>query len=388
MECKNIWFINAGEPLPIQGNKPHRMSHWMTRLSILGHKVTFFTTDFEHQRKSFINSTEIPDNYELLESKVSYSKNVSIKRLINHFYLGRSLKKRLDNTPKPDLLVCSYPTIYSTFIATKFAKKHNIPVVIDVRDLWPDIFISPKIGQLILMPLYQQKKYIFKNATRVIGVSPKYVSWASPNADTEVNTLPLSQYHASPKSAAIKDNICPIKLIFVGTLGTTYDLILISVISELLTKNNIEHQMTVCGEGPQKVFLTNSTKNNPNVVFRGWLKKNELDRELKDSHLGLMLYKSKSPQGWPNKLIEYMSYGLPIINSLKGESWHIIEQNGIGVNIERDNLEPIINWIQKDIVQNYHAISDKTLNAFHENFDEETIFNKLLNIIENVTTNS
>ena len=80
MDCKNIWFINAGEPLPIQGNKPHRMSHWMTRLSILGHKVTFFTTDFEHQRKSFLSSREIPDNYELLESKVSYRKNVSLKR--------------------------------------------------------------------------------------------------------------------------------------------------------------------------------------------------------------------------------------------------------------------------------------------------------------------
>lgn len=146
--------------------------------------------------------------------------------------------------------------------------------------------------------------------------------------------------------------------------------------------------MTVCGEGPQKSILANLTKNNPNVVFRGWLKKDELDRELKVSHIGLMLYKSKSPQGWPNKLIEYMSYGLPMINSLKGESWHTIEQNEIGVNIERDNLEPIINWIQNDIVQNYPAISDRTLKAFHENFDEETIFNKLLNIIENVTTNS
>lgn len=83
-----------------------------------------------------------------------------------------------------------------------------------------------------------------------------------------------------------------------------------------------------------------------------------------------------------------MSYGLPMINSLKGESWHTIEQYEIGLNIERDNLEPIINWIQNEIVQNYHAVSDRTLKAFHENFDEETIFNKLLNIIENDTTNS
>ena len=84
------------------------------------------------------------------------------------------------------------------------------------------------------MPLYQQKKYIFKNATRIIGVSPKYLRWAFPNSDTEVNTLPLSQYHASPKSATIKENIRPIKLIFVGTLGTTYDLSLIGIIFRII----------------------------------------------------------------------------------------------------------------------------------------------------------
>ena len=59
----------------------------------------------------------------------------------------------------------------------------------------------------------------------------------------------------------------------------------------------------------------NSTKNNPNVVFRGWLKKDELDESLKDSHIAYAL-QNKSPQGWPTSLSS-MSYGLPMINSLK-----------------------------------------------------------------------
>ena len=350
MECKNIWLINVGEPLPTQGNKPHRMSHWFVKLSNLGYKLTFFTTDFEHQRKIFLKKDEIPEGYELLESKISYKKNRSFKRLINHFFLGRSLKNRLKIAETPDLLICSYPTIYMTYIAVKFGKKHNIPVIVDVRDLWPDIFIKPIIGKILFMPLYIQKNYIFKKATRVIGVSPKYVSWATPNRDIQNNTLPLTQYHASPKSDDLISKIFPLKLIFAGTLGNTYDLSLITVISELLTENNIEHQITVCGEGPLKSFLTNSIQNNQNVVFRGWLKKKELDNELKCSHIGLMLYKKKSPQGWPNKLIEYLSYGLPIINSLKGESWNLIELHRMGVNIDSDNLEPIIDWIKKVIV--------------------------------------
>jgi len=83
-----------------------------------------------------------------------------------------------------------------------------------------------------------------------------------------------------------------------------------------------------------------------------------------------------------------LSYGLPIINSLKGESWNLIELHRMGVNIDSDNLEPIIDWIKKVIVPNYSIISNRSLNVFNENFDEETVFNKLLNIIENDTASS
>lgn len=388
MRCKNIWLINVGEPLPTQGNKPHRMSHWFFKLSNLGYKLTFFTTDFEHQRKIFLKKNETPEGFELLESKIGYKKNRSFKRLINHFFLGRSLKNRMEIAKIPDLIICSYPTIYMTYIAVKFGNKHNIPVIVDVRDLWPDIFIKPIVGKVLFMPLYIQKNLIFSKATRVIGVSPKYVNWATPNRDIQPNILPLTQYHASPKPDDLTSNIFPLKLIFAGTLGNTYDLSLINVISELLTENNIEHHITVCGEGPNKSFFTNSIQNNQNVFFRGWLTKDELDNELKRSHIGLMLYKKKSPQGWPNKLIEYLSYGLPIINSLKGESWNLIELHRMGVNIDSDNLEPIIDWIKKVIVPNYSIISNRSLNVFNENFDEETVFNKLLNIIENDTASS
>jgi glycosyltransferase involved in cell wall biosynthesis len=275
-----------------------------------------------------------------------------------------------------------------SYVATKFAKINGVPVVIDVRDLWPDIFINPVIGKRILFPLYRQKRYIFNNANRVIGVSPNYVKWAQPNSSHNLNTLPLSQYGPTPKVAEVLNNTNFLRLVFVGTLGVTYDLILISMISELLTENNIIHQIAVCGEGPRKEELIDSISGNTNVIFRGWLQKEELDMELRRSHIGLMLYKEESPQGWPNKLIEYMSYGLPIINSLTGESWGLVDENKIGVNINRDDLEPIIDWIKSDILSNYQLASERTLEVFIKNFDESSIFSNLLRIIENDTTNS
>lgn len=386
MKGKEIWLINSGEPLPINGNKPHRMSHWKVKLSQYGFKVTFLTTDFEHQRKIFLEKEKVPDGYELLESKVRYRRNFSFSRVVNHYILGRSLRRYLASTKRvPDLILCSYPTVYMAYIATKFGKKNCIPVIVDIRDLWPDSFIKPIIGRVILFPLYFQKKFVLKNATKLIGVSPNYVRWASPKADVRLYTLPLTQYKVSSKSESIIQNIHPLKLIFVGTLGKTYNLRLINLISVFLSKHRVVHQIKVCGDGPRRKFLWNLTKENPNVKFLGWLNKEDLDNELRTSHIGLMLYKEKSPQGWPNKLIEYMSYGLPIINSLKGESWKIIDELKIGVNIDSDFLEPILEWIRKDVFVNYEEISTRTITAFEENFKEETVFKKLIEIIEDAT---
>ena len=388
MKCKKIFLVNAGEPLPIDGNKPHRMSHWMTKLSAIGYEVTFFTTDFEHQRKIPLANRSIPNGYRLLNSRVSYSKNVSLRRLVNHYFLGRSLKRALWNSEKPDLILCSYPTIYMTYIATLFGSRNNVSVIVDVRDLWPDTFMNPIIGKFLLFPLYKQKNFIFNNATIITGVSPEYVKWANPNSFTLSNTLPLSQYKPTIKEKVIMMNMDPLKLIFVGTLGDTYDLGLISMISQSLSLSNINHQINVCGDGPQKDAFLDSIEGIPQVVYLGWLTKEEIDRELKSSHIGLMLYKRDSPQGWPNKLIEYMSYGLPMVNTLTGESWNLIQENQLGINIERSSLDPMIDWIKKEVIPNYRLHSEKTLEVFKEYFDEETTFNSLLNIIENVTTHS
>jgi len=388
MKFKRIYFVNAGEPLPIEGNKPHRMSHWMTKLSQKGYDISFITTDFEHQRKIWITQKKIPKGYHLLKSRFGYKKNVSIKRLANHYFLGKSLKKMLLNLEKPDLIVCSYPTIYMSYIATIYGKKNDIPVLVDVRDLWPDIFINPIIGRFLLFPLYIQKNFIFSNATIIAGVSPRYVEWATSDSSSMLNVLPLTQYSPIPKGREVLNSRNPLKLIFVGTLGDTYDLDLINKISESLTLSQINHEIVVCGDGPKKEAFLKATELIPQVIFLGWLKKKDLDLVLKSSHIGLMLYKDTSPQGWPNKLIEYMSFGLPVVNSLPGESWKLIREERVGINIEHGNLEPMISWIKKEVIPNYQHNSEQTLKVFKEFFDEETTFNKLLKIIDDVTTNS
>ena len=88
MKSKLIWLVNIGEPLPIDGNKPHRMSNWKFLLEKDGYDVKFLTTNFEHQRKKWINVNL--DGYVSLNSLIKYKKNISIGRLLNHLFISLS----------------------------------------------------------------------------------------------------------------------------------------------------------------------------------------------------------------------------------------------------------------------------------------------------------
>ena len=42
----------------------------------------------------------------------------------------------------PDLILCAYPAIELSRAGVQFANKIGVPVVVDIRDLWPDIFVE------------------------------------------------------------------------------------------------------------------------------------------------------------------------------------------------------------------------------------------------------
>ena len=379
---KIIWLINVGEPLPLDGNRMHRMCAWKTQLEKEGNYVTFFTTDFEHQRKQWIN--DVPAGFTILKSYIPYKKNISIARLLNHFLLSFSLWRVLGNQNfKADVILVSYPTIWLSFIAIIYARLNNIKVIVDVRDKWPDIFLVHPSLYLVLWPLFLLKKYIFNNTNHLISISPAYYNWALSNKSIDnENILPLVQANVMKVERKMLPN-APIKLLFVGSLGTTYNLEMILTIHDTLIQKNIPFQIHICGDGPRKEWLIENIGNRKHIIMCGWLNKEELQLKLNEAHFGLMLYYPNAPQGWPNKLIEYMANGLPIINTLKGESWTLVENERLGFNFQSDDIFELVNWLfdlknNDNVFQNYIHRNY----ALHENsFTEQSNISKLLKIL-------
>jgi hypothetical protein len=127
-----IWLITIGEPLPIDGanDRLHRSGMLAILLVSKGHEVVWWTSTFDHARKkqrfNIDTSIEINDcfNIRLLRS-VNYKKNMSINRIINHYMLARKFSKLARLESRPDIILCSFPPIELSVVATRYGKERK-----------------------------------------------------------------------------------------------------------------------------------------------------------------------------------------------------------------------------------------------------------------------
>ena len=395
----NIWFVCVGEPVPLDGNinNLHRCGQLAYKFAKNGNKVLWITSNFDHFTKSKISEAEtrkLSNNLfvRLLETK-EYKKNISIKRFISHFFIANTLKKEindLQNLNSPDIIYASYPTIELPYELVKFANEKNIPIIVDVRDLWPDIFLSaiPQslhfLAKVFLFPWYRKKSFIFKNANSIIAISNGFLNFAykaSSRGKSKLDKVIYKSYNSNFKI----DNICSDKfrVVYVGAISrnkTNLDIVI-----ESFNSLDLNHELVICGDGDDLDYYKSLVKNN-NIIFKGWVSKHDMIDIMNSCDVGIVPLKSRFDfkLALVNKAVEYLSYGKPIISSLEGDLKEFIKENQVGLSYSNsDELKECILQISKD-KKYQNELSQNAISVFKENFDFERNFLEIENHFKNL----
>ena len=117
-----------------------------------------------------------------------------------------------------------------------------------------------------------------------------------------------------------------------------------------------------------------------------WINKDEVRALLNLSNAGLAPYNDL----WdfnlsiPNKISEYLCYELPIISSLKGDSYDLIKKYNCGINYDVKNKSKFINDLKNLYLNNdfYNNLKKGAIEASN-NFNDDEVINKMKNIIFN-----
>lgn len=408
----NIWLIQTGEPLPLDNSaKKMRTAILADELIKRGHSVLWWTSAFDHFKKEWIvkKDTEITINksYKLFVMKgIGYRKNISISRFIDHRIIAWKFKKLASDLRKPDIIVTSMPTHDLAYQAVMFAEKYDIPVLVDIRDPWPDVFLEPfpeKFQGLIEKLLYrdfQMVKYTMQRADALIAATDMFLQWglmcAKRQKSLNDRLYPLGYLKNNfSRDIEINENIQALSkklqgkfsMFFVGTISASYHnpSILLEVAEELIMNKNIH--FVIAGDGELQRQLNKAGSRLPNVTFTGWLNRNEIDFLLHKVAVGVC--PATKPISFPtNKTFTYMSAGLPIISAFQGDLKDMIEKHKIGFYYPPNDVDALVNCILTlyNDRELYKQMSENARRIFDEMFDADKIYEEYAEHIEKVVS--
>ncbi|MDO8091984.1 MAG: glycosyltransferase family 4 protein [Candidatus Brocadiales bacterium] len=382
------------------------------------HEVVWWTSTFDHARKKHRFNTDtlttVNDHYKInLLHSIAYYKNVSFRRIINHYGVAHKFSRLSGLEQEPDVILCSLPTLELCSAATAYGKQREVPVVLDVRDLWPDLFVelAPVWAQwfvkLLLFPMFRTVRAVCSGATAIVGNNPAFVDWGV-NYAKRVRTnldrdFPMGYSLVVPDQEAIleaerfwlkhgvnKNNKEFIACYF-GVFSRQRELETVVEAAQKLQKQNRPIRFVLCGNGDNLDYYKNMAKDCENVIFPGWVGRDDIWTLMRMSSVGLAPYPSNKNYitNLTNKPIEYLSAGLPIVSSLKGVLKDLLSACNCGVTYENGNSDELAS-ILISLYDNPDRLKVMSKNAsalYEEKFVAEKVYSEMISYLEEVCAN-
>ncbi len=401
----NIWLLQASEPMPIvnKGERLWRMGMIAEEMTKRGHQITWFSNTFDHYQKKQLFDRDtvvrVKENYDIyLIHGPQYKKNISIRRIINHKLIAVKFRKMAKKMEKPDLIYVSFPTIDYAEEAVRYGKENNVPVIVDVRDLWPDIF-EHNLSGIIKLPAKPYIKWmdcktkrIMKDAFAIHSISQAMLDWGLKKGQRVQQKQDRYFYLGYHKKEDLENTEKQVidkskfNISFFATINNQFNYEIILHLAEILKQNDKDVIINICGDGPQFEELKQKTQSYENIKLFGWVGKEIIDYVLKNSKLGFAPYKNTFDfqMSVSNKFAEYLSYGLPIILTSDGYMKSLLEQNECGISSQ--SVEEIYQFIMdvKNDEKIYDQMSQNAKKLYEENFVAEKIYQQLANFLENI----
>lgn len=417
-----VWIIEISDFLPyIDGdNRLYRAGMLAKAMVERGHKVLWWTSTFNHQlrKQRFNESTtiDIEPNYSLrLLYGPGYKSSISIHRMRHNRIIARMFASEINHVlenERPDLIYACLPTLEVSEKAILYGVRYGIPVVVDIRDKWPEIYLSPfpeflrPVVKLLFISKFIQAYRILNKAKSILAISESNLKWGLGIAKKEIG--PYDKWFPLGYYAGIKKNIMPngedaeklktkygigngsLVITFVGSFSPSYDFHTVLNAARILLQLGEKRVMfIIVGNGEQEAFLKEKSKKLNNVILAGWCKKSEIEQILAISSVGLAPYKLQAMMTLPNKPFEYMAAGIPILSSLNGECRQLLEKESIGLHYVSDNstdLKEKILWFLSHTKET-KAMGIRARSLFKEQFSANTIYPKMAKHLEYIAQN-
>ena len=402
----NVWLVTSGEPIESLDPDARPLRAGLLARSLLddGCKVTWWSSRFDHFTKSYRQgpTDASPRNgltVRLIDSP-GYFGNWSPRRIVDHVYLGAGLFRAARVAARPDVIVASFPPIELAAAAVRLGRQFGVPTVVDVRDLWPDVFLTmtgPKraLGAIAALAYDPLARWTLRNANALTSITEPMLHWALTKARRERGeqdaAFPLAYSAEQPTRHEVEaatdfwrqNGVVEggLSFCYSGSLNTQVDLEGLIEAHRRVQQTGLNSNLVVCGTGALTHRLRAIVQTSNRVVAPGWVGKAQLWVLLRLCRAGIVPYHRRFDfeLSIPNKVIEYFSAGLPVISTLQGPTCVLLAEHGSGITVpygDSDQLAAAMLRIGRS-GDEFRMMSDAGRGAFRKSLAAERVYPRM-----------
>jgi glycosyltransferase involved in cell wall biosynthesis len=276
-------------------------------------------------------------------------------RVLNWLSVAAGIARRIVAVRERfDVVVVSSPPVTLALPAFAAVAAHRAPLVVDVRDVWPEIAV--KIGAwradsaparavgAVADALYRRAALVSSvtqpQCDEIVarGVDPAKVMLASNGFD------PVQPAAVPPVAPAVGVR----DVVYVGNMGRSMGLEVVLDAAALLREDrSIRFVMIGGGTAAAGLRARADAEGLANVVFTGPLPRPEAQRALQDAAATVVPLLASITDTLPTKLFDAMVAGTPIVLSAGGEARRVVERADAGLVVPPEDGAALAEGIRR-----------------------------------------
>lgn len=336
-----------------------------------GYDVIYVTSDFDHMTKKRYCFNEYKNSKQL--HVISYKKNLSISRILSHLMFSYKTFYML-LACKPELVYVEVPNNSLVKSSAKYKKINNAEIIVDVFDMWPESIPVKTKNMIVNWGFDIWRNFRNKNLKFAdqIWIECDYyrelLSAQKINLPMETKYLKLKNAETSIEMKVSEEEI---DLCYLGSINNIIDISLIEKIVSEFAKNK-RTRIHIIGDGERKdEFLDILKKNSIEIIDHGKVYEIDKLQEIFDQcWFGINVLREDLAIGITMKSISYFRGGLPIINTVQGDTSRFVEECNIGINVDRHDVKSCVLRILNITKDDLACMKNNTRNLFEQKFAE------------------
>lgn len=342
-----------------------------------GYSVSIFFADFDHVKKQRYEVFREDVNYIPAEP---YRKNLSYARIHSHMEFSKSCIQILEKENDIDLVYVMVPPNSMVKEFALYKQKHpHVKLWYDVLDMWPESLPVSNMFKKAGAPVWNIWRDMRDRYLKYADVvTTECDLFQDPLKDKafDMKTIYLCQPEHFVSSTDTIDEC--IHFLYCGSINHIIDIDLIVTFLNKV-KRFKKVSIDIIGEGESKeTFLQRLKEHEIPYADHGIVYDEDVKRGIyQKCHFGINVMKDTVYVGLTMKSLDYMSHGLPLINTIKADTWRMTEKKRIGFNISKDTIDPVVNQLCALTDTDYQNIRKNTEDLFQECFSEIVIDQKL-----------